>query len=101
MEKTSKSTLAQTDAYCLNQTESLVQGVATFGNQKKTEVHFESCWSDPGVADPESTCLSNDEVQSWLDEASPVLNLIKSFSFIDYDSQDEAFKQTITQTQIG
>lgn len=67
----------------------------------KSLIYFIPCREDSAVADKEASCYSNEQVDAWQDENNPFVQTIFSFSFIDYESTDLPFRQTIAEGSIG
>ena len=55
-------------------------------------IKFQTCQDNPEIIDKESTCMTNDELEEWVEEVKPKIGMVYSFSFIDFESSDEAFQ---------
>ena len=65
-------------------TEALIEGIVKGEAEAVKKVQKE-------IIDKESTCMTNDELEEWVEEVKPKIGIVYSFSFIDFESSDEAF----------
>ena len=85
MDLTEKSINAKRGGHCFDPDDMIISGVSTFGDQTFSTIYFLPCFQDDLVTD-KGTCYDNKKLEDWRLENEPYVQILTSFSFIDFES---------------
>ena len=88
------------DSYCLDPASTSVSGSSAFTIKRSVMLTFLPCLAD-NDRDPSLQCYSRTEIEAWSKINVPRAELFSSFSFVDFEDQDQPLKHSVSYKSVG